>query len=42
MSVPRIQVPATKTQIALTLMVLTDVIADKDLLEMEKLVKVEN
>ena len=40
MSVPRIPVPATKTQIAPTLMVLTDVIADKDLPETEKVVKV--
>ena len=42
MSVPRIPVPATKMQIAPTLMALTDVIADKDLLEMEKPVKVCN
>ena len=42
MSVPRIQAPAIKMQIAPTLMVLTDVIADKDLLEVEKPVKVYN
>ena len=42
MSVPRIPVPATKMQIAPTLVALTDVIADKDLLEMEKPVKVCN
>jgi len=42
MSVPRIQVPAMKMQIAPTLMALTDVIADKGLLEMEKPVKVYN
>ena len=42
MSVPQIQAPAMKMQIAPTLMVLTDVIADKDLLEVEKPVKVYN
>ena len=42
MSVPRIQAPAMKMQIAPTPMVLTDVIADKDLLEVEKPVKVYN
>ena len=42
MSVPRIQVPAMKMQIAPTLMALTDVIADKDLPEMEKPAKVYN
>ena len=40
MNVLRIPVPATKMQTVPTPKVLTDVIADKDLLEMEKPVEV--